>query len=194
MDQPSSGSTPLSSFLAKNPFTVPQFYHGPPPSICGTKRWPASPDHQSWASTSPLSLLNVYVLIAPFLDHRSQQSCCCTSTLLRFGEVCTPLWYYRPWSPYRRRLWGFGTPATGRSTNHDKPAWIGTLSHIWTYLDPLSNACSQVCQSWKSYIDLRIVACRTSVVLLRHAFPTLSKNPPLKLSRARAQLYASALH
>jgi hypothetical protein len=108
------------------------------------------------------------------------------------------LWYsslvHRPWSPYWRRLWGFGTPTLGRSTHHEEPNQIAVLPYAWTFLDPPAPAaCFHVCQSWRSYIFLQIDSCRLSVANLPATCLKPSSLPSPTLSTARAQLYACAL-
>jgi hypothetical protein len=104
-------------FLPEKLFEDPTFHHGPPPSVHGCRRWPPAPDFQSSPVFSSLTIGDIYVhiSISPFLDAPSCCSIRCTLASLWYGVLGTPLWYYRPWSPYRRRLWGFGTPTLDRS-------------------------------------------------------------------------------
>ena len=186
--------SPPSELPAGHTFKVPPFSHGPPSSKKGRTRWPIAPDFQARSGANPVVLLDVYVWITPFLDQHSQGAAQCTSSQYRYGSIGAPLWYTRPWMPYRRRRWGFGIPSANRSTHHDSPSRTGILPYIWTYLDPSSRwACSRVCSPWNSYIHLRIASCRLSIASLRIIRPPPSQHPALRLSRRRAYLYACAL-
>jgi hypothetical protein len=175
------------------PFQVPTFSHGPPPSIRGCHRWPTAPEQQALSGTQ-LVLHDVYVWVVPFLDPQSQHLSRCTSSAFRYGSIGTPLWYTRPWTPYRRRLWGFGTPTASRSTHHDAPSVISTLPYIWTFLAPSDRwASHHVCSPWRAYVHLRIRACRVSISTLRLVRPPPTSASATTLDQTRAYLYACAL-
>jgi hypothetical protein len=112
------------------PFQVPTFSHGPPPSIRGSHRWLTAPKQQAISRTHSPVLHDVYVWVVPFLDPPSQRNFRGTSSAFRYGSIGTPLWYTRPLTPYRRRLWGFGTPTASRSTRHNTPSVVGVLPYI----------------------------------------------------------------
>ena len=85
-------------------FSVPPFSHCPPTSIRGRHdRWPDAPELQACLSGSSASLYDIYSQITPFLDAISQRASRCISLQYRHGSIGTPLWYTRPWTPYRRR-------------------------------------------------------------------------------------------
>jgi hypothetical protein len=153
--QPSPVAPPITPFLLETPFQVPIFHHGPPPSVHGCRHWPPNPDFQSSPVFASLTIADIYVHISLFLDELSCRSIHCTLVSLWYGVIGTPLWYYPPWYPYRRCLWGFGTPTLGRSTHHAEPGQIAVLPYAWAFLDPPVQAtCSHVCPSWRSYILL----------------------------------------
>jgi hypothetical protein len=175
-------------------FTVPLFSHGPPPAIQGRDRWPTAPDHQAVSSTSPCTLHDIFVLITPFLADSDVKLSTLWSTAYRYGTIGTSLAFTRPWSPYRRRRWGFGIPSSTRSATHDSPSSIGMLHFVWPFLQPADRwSCYQVCQPWRSYIKLRRAACRSSIASLRRQRMPPSSPSPKKLCLLRANIYAHAL-
>jgi hypothetical protein len=179
---------------ARPPFQVPTFSHGPPTSIRGCRCWPTAPEQQAILSNQLPDLQDFYVWVVQFLDPTSQRVSRCTSSAFCYGSIGTPLWYTRPWTPYRRRLWGFGTPSARRSTHHDAPSVVSILPYLWTFLAPTNRwACHQVCSPWRAYVHLRIRACRVSISNLRHIRLPPTLDPAPNLDKPRAYLYACAL-
>jgi hypothetical protein len=175
-------------------FQVPLFSHGPPPTIQGCRRWPTAPELHALASTAIPTLHDILALLLPFLDSPAKLAISHLSTTYTYGIIGAPLAFTRPWSPYRRRRWGFGIPSKHRSATHDHPSTIGMIHHIWPFLTPADRWSSyQACTSWRSYIRLRVTACRTLVAPLRATKPPLSASPPKRLNHDRARLYANAL-
>jgi hypothetical protein len=72
-----------------------------------------------------------------------------TSSTFQLGPLFGPLWLYCPWSPHRRRRWGFGTPSSNRVAVHDAATYHPILHFVWTFLDPQDRkAATKVSLTW----------------------------------------------
>jgi hypothetical protein len=113
-------------------------------------------------------------------------------TEFRYGPGFGPLWFYRPWSPNRRRRWGFGVPAKTRTVVNDIPPPHLYIHFIWQYLLPSERLImSRATMPWFLYHRLRVMAVTTPIRNLLK--PRSCTAPPKILPRDRALLYASAL-
>jgi hypothetical protein len=166
--QPPDLSSPLPGQVSSPPaFRVPPFYHGPPPLIHGCHCWPTAPDTHAIITVTSSSLLDILVLVTPYLDQQALRTILSLSTTFWCGIIGTTLSFTQPWSPYRQQRWGFGIPSADQSATHDSPSAIGMLHHIWQYIQPADclNAYA-VCTSWRDCIHLQIDVCRLSVAKL----------------------------
>jgi hypothetical protein len=184
---------PLISSNEPSPSYV--FSHTPPPTPLGrstaTFRWPGSLQHQG-----PPSLPGLYDLVAwllPYLDPTSTAKLAVLNTTFSLGPTAYPIYLYRPWSPLRRRRWGFGIPSTSRSSTSDFPTVEMGFHLAWTYLRPADRA--NVVLAYPTmvpYVELRqFAASIQSVSTLRHIRPPPGK--PTILDPHRALLYSAAL-
>jgi hypothetical protein len=188
LTQPSPLEPPIAPFLPKNSFEVQIFHHGPPSLVHGRWHWPPAPDFPSSSSIPSLAISDVYFHISPFLDETICRVIRCALADLQSGVIGTPLWYDR------YRLWGSSMSTLGCSTHHNVADRFAVLPYAWTFLDPPTRGtCLHVCTSWRSYISLQIDACRLSVAPLRALCLIPSSTPSVKLSKARAHLYAYAI-
>ena len=116
----------------------------------------------------------------------------CLSQDYILGPEYGPLWFYRPWSPHRRRRWGFGVPSTTRTVVNDVPPPHLCIHFIWVFLTPKErHTMTRTCSQWFLYHRLRITAVRIPIASLRQRRPPPGK--PYRLPAARALLYASAM-
>ncbi len=110
----------------------------------------------------------------------------------QLGPEFGPLWFYRPWSPHRRRRWGFGTPTSGRSTCHEAPPPYTVIHYAWVYLDPNDRyEATHTCAEWALYHQLRLHAVTTSLRPLR--VTRAAPGNRTKLPKDRSLLYGCAL-
>ncbi len=100
---------------------LPYFSHTPPANIRGRKRWPTSLDAQGFPATEKPTLADILIWVSPYLEPRENAKLHEVSTEYRHGPGFGPLWFYRPWSPNRRRRWGFGIPDKNRTVVNDIP-------------------------------------------------------------------------
>ncbi len=110
----------------------------------------------------------------------------------QLGPAYGPLWFYRPWSPHRRRRWGFGIPTTGRSACHETPSPYTAIHFAWVFLAPQDRyEATQTCAEWYLYHQLRLTAVTTSLTPLR--VTRAAPGSPTDLPRDRSLLYGCAL-
>ena len=137
------------------PIFLPSFSHIPAPHIRGSDRWPFSIDAQSFPSPSIPGLTDVLIWIHPFLEPNDRAVTHCISKAFTLGPTFGPLWFTRPWSPNRRRRWGFGALSRDRTVVNDKPPKHLMLHFAWQYLLPAERqTASRICPQWFLYHQL----------------------------------------
>jgi hypothetical protein len=110
---------PLPDTPTPGPTILPSFSHIPPVTIRGRHRWPYLLDAQSFPSTTCPCLHDILIHIDRYLEATDRATISCTSSLYQLGPRYGPLWFSRPWSPNRRRRWGFGIPDRDRTVVTD---------------------------------------------------------------------------
>jgi hypothetical protein len=128
--------------------TLPSFRHTPPTSIRGIARWPSSLDAQVFPAHRCPGLLDVLLWVLPYLTSTDTRATRCLTHASQFGPEYGPLWFVRPWSPNRRRRWGFGALHRDRTIVNDEPPKHLILHFVWQYLTPAdryaaAHTCSQ---------------------------------------------------
>jgi hypothetical protein len=184
---------PLVEEDPKNlPDPLPRFSHVPPKNVTGIRRWPFSLDAQSFPTTSKPALKDVLIWVHPFLERHDKKCTASTATAYRWGPAFGPLWFTRPWSPNRRRRWGFGVPHANRTVVNDTPAPHICIHFAWTFLTPMERVTmSRATEQWFLYQKLRVRAVTLPIAqLLQKRSPS---STPRTLPIDRAILYASAL-
>jgi hypothetical protein len=182
----------LTKSSSPEPINLPSFTHTPPHTIRGRQQWPISLEAQSFPTTLLPILNDILIHVTPYLEYNDRASVSCTASLYQLGPEFGPLWFYRPWSPNRRRRWGFGIPSTTRTVVPDTPLPHGFIHFIWTFLTPLERKqVSITCSQWFLYHRLRCLAMMIPIATLHH----LRKPPgnPTRLPMDRSLLYAAAL-
>ena len=178
--------------LSHQEMQLPRFSHIPPPSIKGCKKWPTSLEAQAFPTDQKPLLLDVLIWVIPYLEVVDTTRLKYTMKSLRRGSGFGPLWFTRPWSPNRRRRWGFGIPSTNRTVVNDKPQVHLMLHFVWIYLTPEERyTMSQTSAPWYLYQKLRQKAILAPISQLLAVRPAPMK--PKTLSMNRALLYACAL-
>ena len=171
---------------------LPRFSHMPPSTIRGRARWPLSLESQALPHMARPTLIDVLIWLRPYLEKEAKHNICCVAHAYRYGPEFGPLWLYRPWSPNRRRRWGFGIPSSERTVVNDVPPPHLAIHYIWTFLLPHARkSMTNMCSQWFLYNRLRILATHLPIAHLRVSRPPPSK--PKRLPMDRALLYASAL-
>jgi hypothetical protein len=168
------------------------FSHTPPATIRGRRRWPFSLDSQAHPGTHSPVLMDVLIWIYPFLTCSDRNRIACVGHTYKRGPSFGPLWFTRPWSPNRRRRWGFGVPAKNRTVVNDTPSPYLSLHFSWVFLTPDERYNMAIAaKPWFLYHRLRVKAVSAPIAQL------LKKRPPpgkiTTLSMDRAVLYACAL-
>jgi hypothetical protein len=167
-----------------------EFRHTPARTKLLTRRWPSALESQ--ACSTPLVLHDFLIWVQPFLDPSASSALERTSRAFALGPTFGPLWLYRPWSPHRRRRWGFGIPSKQRIATHDSATYHSILHFVWTYLAPADRkVATKVSSAWSLYHQLRIRAATTSLAPLRDRRPPPGN--PNRLPEDRALLYSCAL-
>jgi hypothetical protein len=172
--------------------TLPHFSHTPPQQIRGRHRWPNSLEAQGFPANKLLELSDILIWVIQYLEVEDQQHLRCTAKDYRFGPGYGPIWFYRPWSPHRRRRWGFGIPSPERTVVNDVPPPHLYIHFVWQFLNPEERfVMSRAAAPWFLYQKLR---ARAVTMPIRHLLAVRpDKKPPKKLPLDRAVLYASAL-
>jgi hypothetical protein len=145
------------------PSPVPYtFSHTPPVALHSSIRWPGTLQHQG--PPSYLSLHAIIAWIVPFLAQSSLAKLAVLNHDFSFGANGYPYYLYRPWSPLRRRRWGFGTPSKHRSSVSDRPHVHQVLHHSWTYMTPADRiVILQTYPIMTDYLHLRQFAVNQSL-------------------------------
>jgi hypothetical protein len=112
-----TGTTPVQ----EHELPIPSFSHIPPKWVKGRRRWPTSLEAQGFPTHQVPKLHDVLVWIMSYLEPVEKGRLTMLGTEFRYGPGFGPLWFYRPWSPNRRRRWGFGVPAKTRTVVNDIP-------------------------------------------------------------------------
>jgi hypothetical protein len=121
-------------------------------------------DPKAFQCVRPPTLVDVAVWIPAYLATTDQRSLALVSIYLWKGARYGPLWITRPWEPYRRRKWGFGTPSVGRSTSHNGASPIMFIHFAWPFLSAVDQRqLDLVATAWRDYICLRFAAATTSL-------------------------------
>jgi hypothetical protein len=173
--------------------SLPRFSHLPPRK--GRLTWPGSRDPQWYRSHPTLADVWVYIDVSGFLlpedilvgHHTNAEN----TLVFDRGSLVGPLWLTRPWQPFRRRIWGFGTTSTARSCTHDTPNPVMLIHFVWTFLTPGERQ-GMLCSlsTWNKYAHLRRAACCNSLrVLQKPRCATI----PTSLDLSRARLHSMAL-
>jgi hypothetical protein len=171
---------------------LPRFSHVPPSTRRSKDRWPLSPEMQAFPTKGTPQLSDVLIWVTPFLTILEQTRLKPVAKDYRYGPEFGPLWFYRPWSPYRRRRWGFGIPNKARTVENDKPPPHLCIHFIWTYLTPSERlTMAHTCSQWFLYSSLRKLAVRLPIATLLNKRPSPRK--PTTLPMDRALMYASSL-
>ena len=181
--------THMGDFLP--PLLPNRFHHlHIPPASCSV-RWPGG--RHLVPHPPVLCLSDVWPLLIPFLDPSARQSLHFLSQAFALGPRFTGLWLSRPWSPYRRRRWGFGREVDLQRTIVTRaPSCYILLHHIWSFLTPHERSLmSRTHVLWDLYASMRLRAFTSSVALLRRVRP--SPGSPKKLPLPRGILHACTL-
>jgi hypothetical protein len=171
-------SNPLSPQLHTTPAPIPlpSFRHTPPSTVRGRHRWPLSLDHQAFPTTSTPCLIDVLIHVNPYLEPDTQTRMRCVAKIYSLGPEYGPLWFYRPWSPNRRRRWGFGTPHKDRTVVADAPLPHSFIHFAWPYLTPTERfATTRTCSQWYLYQKLRCATMHAPIAILKHIRPPPGK-------------------
>lgn len=172
--------------------SLPSFSHVPPRSVPHSRRWPPSLDPHAFPITEIPALSDIQVWVTPYLLPEETAQLRRIGTAYRQGSHFGPLWLTKPWSPNRRRRWGFGIPCKDRTVVSDVPLPQIFIHFAWQYLAPADQAVAvTVCSQWFLYHCLRVRAVCHSVASLHIRRPPPSL--PVRLPMARALLYASSL-
>ena len=133
----------------------------------------------------------VHLLEDAYLTVGEKAALCCVSTAFRFGSVGLPLWFSRPWQPFRRRQYGFGACHKDRSCQHDQVSLYLMLHFTWKlYTAEERHHAVQQLPVWRKYAQLRILAATRSV----HSLKTRrSMEVPKHLCSDRSLLNGAAL-
>ena len=174
------------------PIILPSFQHTPPSTVRGRNRWLSSLDHQSFPTTSSPCLIDILIHVNAYLDPVERLRVRCVARIYSLGPEYGPLWFSRPWSPNRRRRWGFGIPHRDRTVVADVPLPHSFIHFAWPYLTPAERLITtRTCSHWYLYQQLRCVAMSARIAQLKHIRPPPGN--PTKLPMDRAVLYAAAL-
>jgi hypothetical protein len=188
---------PVSIVLSwLSPLPLPStwtFRHTPPQSLSVQTRWPSSClESQATPTACLIHFSDIWIWVHPFLDPPKKEIMRSMNRMYHLGPAYGPLWLYRPWSPYRRRIWGFGLPTVGHSASHKEPSQYMALHYRWVFLDPRDRFIpTKTCPEWYLYHQLRLKAATTSLKPLRKLQPP--PGSPTVLPRDRSTLYACAL-
>ena len=153
-------------------------------------RWPGALQHQG--PPSSVTLHDIAAWLLPYLDQSSTATLAILNQTFSLGPTAYPIYLYRPWSPLRRRRWGFGIPSSSRSATSDLPTVEMGLHLAWTYILPVDR-CNVIIAYpvMAEYVQLRLYAAVTSVSVLRSLRPPPGK--PTHLNPKQAHLYGAAL-
>jgi hypothetical protein len=175
-----------------NEIQLPRFSHLPPATITGCDRWPASLEAQAFPPDATPTLYDVMIWTVPYLETDDIKRLKRVGKPYQHGPGFGPLWFTRPWSPNRRRRWGFGIPSSDRTVVNDKPPVHLAIHFVWTFLSPHDRVkMTKLSAPWFLYQKLRAKAISAPISQLLQSRPSPQK--PKKLSMDRAILYACAL-
>jgi hypothetical protein len=147
---------------------LPSFSHVPPKSVTGIHQWPLSLDAQNFPDTCCPGLSDILIWVLPYLTPLDLRATRCLSHASQFGPEYGPLWFVRPWSPNRRRRWGFGALHRDRTIVNDEPPKHLMLHFIWQFLTPADRyAAAHTCSQWYLYQQLRWRALLSPIASLR---------------------------
>jgi hypothetical protein len=174
------------------PPRLPSFSHTPPRTIIGRARWPLSIEAQAFPTHHTPQLLDVLVWVVSYLEPEDQRAVRCLATDYKLGPEYGPLHFTRPWSPNRRRRWGFGAISRDRTAVNNTPPPHLIIHLIWQFLEPVERqAASKMCSQWFLYHRLRCRAMTEPISRLLQRRPP--PGSPTKLCMDRAVCYACAL-
>jgi hypothetical protein len=125
------------------------FHH--PPYVEGTvgqTLWRFKPFHPHESRHCLMYWFGFWV--TPFLTPDACSSSTSLATAYRLGPQFGPLWFTtRPWSPHRRRRWGFGSISRDRSAVNDRPPPHLMLHLLWQFLSlPDRQVASHTCSHY----------------------------------------------
>jgi hypothetical protein len=128
---------------------------------------------QAFPTTNTPELMDVLIWVISYLEPNDKKLLRRIGRKYQYGPEFGPLWLTRPWSPNRRRRWGFGVPDTERTVVNDKPPVHLIIHFVWGYLEPedrknMANAAAP----WYLYQKLRVRAIKAPLSEL------LQKHPP----------------
>ena len=182
---------PIESLAQCRKSLLPPFSHTPPPSIRGRHRWPSSLESQSCPQSLWSTLDDVLIQVQPYLTLNDRAKMACTAKIHSLGPAYGPLWFSRPWSPNRRRQWGFGVPHQDRTVATDSPLPHTLIHFAWPFLSPHDRrTMTKTCSQWFLYHQLRCYAMFAPIATLKHVRPP--PGSPTELPIGRSLLYASA--
>ena len=104
-------------------------------------------------------------------------------------------WISKPWSPIRRRRWGFGKVSKDRGLSHDRVNPRSMIHFAWKFLTPAERRIAmEAFPQWKSYAALRRFACVHSVAELKEpqVLPA-DEDEPTALDKHRVWLNSAGL-
>jgi hypothetical protein len=157
---------------------LPAFSHIPPSTIQGCRRWPYSLDAQSFSPNGTPVLMDILIHVRSYLVRHDEVSLACTGKLYSLGPAFGPLWFSRPWSPNRRRRWGFGLPSRDRTIKTNDPLPHGFIHFIWTFLTPEERQITtRTCSQWFLYHRLRCFAMTAPIASLKQLRPPPPREP-----------------
>ena len=183
---------PIESLAQCQKSLLPPFSHTPPPSIRGRHRWPSSLESQSCPHASCSTLNDVLIQVQPYLTLNDREKMACTAKIHSLGPAYGPLWFSRPWSPNRRRRWGFGVPHQDRTVATDSPLPHTLIHFAWPFLSPHDRrTMTKTCSQWFLYHKPRCYAMFAPIAIIKHVYPPPCS--PTVLPVGRLLLYASAL-
>jgi hypothetical protein len=192
MEDASQNELPVEPSVPTAPGTLPRFSHTPPSTVRGRARWPISLESQAIPMDQRPCLQDILIWVQPYLETWERQKLRCTAVEHSLGPDYGPLWFYRPWSPNRRRRWGFGIPSTTRTVVNDTPPPHIGIHFAWRYLTPSERyITTQTCSQWFLYHRLRVKAVSLPIANLRLKRPPPTK--PTRLPADRALQYSCAM-
>jgi hypothetical protein len=100
----------------------------------------------------------------------------------------------RPWSPVRKRIWGFGKVHKYRHCGHDRVNPRSMIHFVWSFLTPQDRfIVIRTFPQWKKYAELRLFAASQSISHLRAPKPMLEAGIPKRLDPVRARKNSACL-
>ena len=172
------------------------FRHTPPPTV--KNRWPGDGDWQHFpVDQRGVAFMDVAVSIqaSGFLDPTDVERLGMAHPDLVANSLVLDTWISKPWSPIRRRRWGFGKVSKDRGLSHDRVNPRSMIHFAWKFLTPAERRLAmEAFPQWKSYAALRRFACVHSVAELKEprVLPA-DEDEPTALDKHRVWLNSAGL-